>query len=188
MDLKEVLKKEMNINEKLPSKEKYKLVEEFQEKVDKIFAEIKVEVYPNEPIRIAKTVRNHYLRHPIDCKPFEFLLLCYGTDLFFNNFPIENCPDPSYSWGLDVVISETDIRFSFSLREDAKLLLLDELEEMFEKNPVIADYIKINNYSHDVLFVNSYSKKIAYTNVDDVIPIIDNEFTRFKNLYPNLNK
>lgn len=185
MDLKDVLKKEMKLDDKLPPKEKYKIVEDFQERLDNVLFEIKKEVYPNEPGRIAKDVRNHYLRHPIDCKPFDFLLLCYGTDLFFNNFPIKNCPEVTYSWGLDVVISEDNIRFSFSLREDAKLLLIDELEKMFLLNPKIADYIKINNYTHDVLFVNSYSKLIPYSNVEEVIPIIDGEFIRFRNVYAN---
>lgn len=185
MNIKEVLKKEMNLDEKLPAKEKYKLVEEYQEKIEKIFLEIKSEVYPNEPGKIAKDVRNHYLKHPVDCKPFDFLLLCYGTDLFFNNFPIENCSNPAYSWGLDVVIDEQSIRFSFSLREDARLLYLEELEEMFDANPIIADYIKVNNYTHDVLFVNSYSKKVPFTNTDEVIPIIDGEFKRFASLYNN---
>ena len=182
MDLKEVLLNEMNLNKKLPPKEKYKLVEEFQEKVAKIFDEIKNEVYPNEPCKIAKDVRNHYLKHPIDCKPFDFLLLCYGTDLFFNNFEIENCQNKSYSWGLDVVISESDIRFSFSLREDARLLFLEDLENMFDANPKIRAYIKTNNYTHDVLFVNSYSKKIPFKDVSEVIPIIDSEFARFNDL------
>ena len=182
MDIKEILYKEMKINEKLPPKEQYKHVEEFQEKISKIFEEIKTEVYPNEPCRLAKTVRNHYLKHPVDCKPFDFLLLCYGTDLFFNNFPIENCTNKSYTWGLDVVVGETDIRFSFSLREDARLLMLDELEDMFEDNPKIRDYIKINNYTHDPLFVNSYSKKVSYKDVSEVIPLIDSEFARFKTL------
>ena len=183
MDLKEVIKNEMNLDEKLSAKDKYRIVEDFQERVDKIFAEIKSEVYPNEPCKIAKDVRNHYLRHPIDCKPFDFLLLCYGTDLFFNNCPIENCQDDAYSWGLDVVVSETDIRFSFSLREDARLLMLDELEDMLSQNTKMSDYIKINNYTHDVIFTNSYSKRIKYKDVNEIIPIIDGEFQRFKNLY-----
>ena len=183
MDIKEVLKKEMNLNEKLPPKEKYKLVEEYQEKIINIFAELKTEVYPNEPGKVAKDVRNHYLKHPVDCKPFDFLLLCYGTDLFFNNFPIENCTNPAYSWGLDVVIEEQFIRFSFSLREDARLLYLEDLEAMFDANPIIADYIKVNNYSHDAVFVNSYSKKVKFNDVSEVIPIIDGEFKRFAGLY-----
>lgn len=185
MELKEVLKKEMNLDEKLPPKEKYKRVEEFQEDINNLLAEIKNEVYPNEPGKIAKDIRNHYLKHPVDCKPFDFLLLCYGTDLFFNNFKIENCQNPAYSWGLDVVVSENDIRFSFSLREDARLLYLEELEEMFEANPVVADYVKTNNYSHDVLFVNSYSKKVPFKDVSEVIPIVDGEFKRFAGLYNN---
>lgn len=182
MDLKEVLMNEMQLDEKLPPKEKYKLVEEFQEKVNSLFTEIKTEVYPNEPGKLAKDVRNHYLKHPVDCEPFDFLLLCYGTDLFFNNCPIKNCDNELYSWGLDVVVDERDIRFSFSLREDARLLFLEELEEMLDANPEMADYIKINNYSHDPLFINSYSKKIAYKDVSEVIPIIDGEFARFKAL------
>ena len=180
MDIKEVLRKEMHLNDKLPPKEKYKAVEEFQEKINQIFAEFKVEVYPNEPSRLAKTIRNHYLKHPVDCKPFDFLLLCYGTDLFFNNYTIENCDNDAYSWGLDVVVGEEDIRFSFSLREDARLLLKEELEEMFEANPKVRDYIKINNYTHDPLFVNSYSKRVPYKDVSAVIPIVDGEFERFK--------
>lgn len=182
MDLKEVLLNELNLSEKLPPKEKYKLVEDFQEQVNNLFAEIKTEVYPNEPSKLAKDVRNHYLKYPVDCKPFDFLLLCYGTDLFFNNFAIENCDNCDYSWGLDVVIGEHDIRFSFSLREDARLLFLEDLEAMFDANPKIADYIKINNYTHDPLFVNSYSKKIEYNDVSEVIPIIDGEFSRFRAL------
>lgn len=185
MDIKETLRKEMHLSDKLSPKEKYKMVEEYQEKINQIFNEFKVEVYPNEPTRLAKTVRNHYLKHPVDCKPFDFLLLCYGTDLFFNNFQIENCINKAYTWGLDVVVSESDIRFSFSLREDARLLMLDELEEMFDANPKIRDYIKINNYTHDPLFVNSYSKKVTYKDVDEVIPIIDSEFERFKALQTN---
>lgn len=185
MEIKELLLKDMDIEEKLPPKEKYKIVEEYQEKLHKLFDEIKTEVYPNEPGKIAKDIRNHYLKHPVDCQPFDFLLLCYGTDLFFNNFRIKNCPNPAYSWGLDVVVSENDLRFSFSLREDARLLYLDELEEMFDANPDVAEYIKVNNYTHDIVFVNSYSKKVTFQNVNEVIPIIDGEFQRFKKLAEN---